>query len=216
MAQHTVVPLGQLEQGFILVAERYDPRKSRLNGKGTPISDIASIVREHVTASSSLPAKHYLVFDTGDAKEGMLTVNRQPITGNGIGSAKKLFKPGDVIISRLRPYLRQVAYIDSGIYAYFTDEPLLACSTEFYVLRPHNTEDIAFLVPFLLASTTQEILSSSQEGGHHPRFNQDTLEKLRIPKQYTQDSKALSAGVRKALESIRKGDVALKRYIGTF
>lgn len=72
---------------------------------------------------------------------------RVPPTSEQLNSNKKILKTGDVIISRLRPYLRQVAYVD-------IDSNLQLCaSTEFYVLRARNNESIAFLVPFLLSKS---------------------------------------------------------------
>ncbi len=41
----------------------------------------------------------------------------------------------DVIISRLRPYLRQAAIIDQGLVADDNVSSMILCSTEFYVLR---------------------------------------------------------------------------------
>lgn len=51
-------------------------------------------------------------------------------------------RKGDVIISRLRPYLRQVAYVDED------RKEILGASTEFFVIRARNNESIAYLVPF--------------------------------------------------------------------
>ena len=68
--------------------------------------------------------------------------------------------PGDVIISRLRPYLRQVAFVDSDIRGYELSATIL-CSTEFFVLRAIEQESIAFLVPFLLSQSTQQVLAAS-------------------------------------------------------
>ena len=82
--------------------------------------------------------------NTSDAMGGYLRV---PSTPEQLNSNKKILKTGDVIISRLRPYLHQVAYVD-------IDSNLQLCaSTEFYVLRARNNESIAFLVPFLLSKS---------------------------------------------------------------
>src|SRR5207248_4623376 len=93
----------------------------------------------------------YVVLDTGHAREGVVLTSTEPVSAAGIGSAKKRASPGDVIISRLRPYLRQVAYVDEAL-AVDEDGPReIVCSTEFYVLRGRSQESVAFLVAFLLS-----------------------------------------------------------------
>jgi hypothetical protein len=116
-----------------------------------------------------------LVLDTTHATEGFIRVTKGKAADQSIKSAKKRVRPGDVIISRLRPYLRQVAYLTPRLFHSGDKERVVLCSTEFFVLRGHAHESIAFLAPLLLSRSHQEILSVSQEGGHHPRFTADTL-----------------------------------------
>ena len=72
---------------------------------------------------------------------------------------------GDLVVSRLRPYLRQIALVHPSAVAHAEGRPL-ALSTEFYVLAPRvDGEDLAFLVPFLLSADVQRALAGAQEGG---------------------------------------------------
>ena len=83
-------------------------------------------------------------------------------------AVKKIIKAGDVIISRLRPYLKQVAFVDKVLCEHYDS---VLCSTEYFVLRSKDQHiSIAFIVPVLLSREVQNMLISSQEGGHHPRF----------------------------------------------
>ena len=198
MAQAAVRAATALDPGWVLAPERYDPRLDATAG-GVPLGELAAVVREHV-APGRAGAAPCLVLDTGDAQEGVLLppAGRAAVPGSALGSAKKAAEPGDVLISRLRPYLRQVALVDDGL----TDARIV-CSTEFYVLRSHGQESIAFLVAFLLSPPAQERLAAAQEGGHHPRFRQDALEALLVPDAVLAVREALSADVERAVAQAR-------------
>lgn len=188
-----------LGPSFVLAPERYDPRRSVEAAEGSVrLGEIVTLVRSTVAPNDALGP--CLVLDTSDAREGLVIGRKQHTTE--IGSTKKSTQPGDVIISRLRPYLRQVAYVDDGILN-LTGAKLL-CSTEFFVLRSPDDRSIAFLVPFLLSSQAQEVLAASQEGGHHPRFDDSTLLGLPVPKQLLDGRKGASAAIEKAVAMYRE------------
>ena len=138
-------------------------------------------------------------------------MRKVPVGGAEIGSAKKLIMPNDVIISRLRPYLRQVALVDGQIGNALG--ATLACSTEFFVLRSRNEHSIAFLVPFLLSRQVQDVLAASQEGGHHPRFDDSTLLTLPVPVSLLNKRAASSAALEKSVALYRKYEHGLKEMI---
>ena len=198
MAQAAVRSSAALEAGWVLAPERYDPRLTGA-ADGVALGELVDVVREHVSPERA-PAGPYLVLDTGDAQEGVLLppAGRVPVPGTALGSAKKAARPGDVLISRLRPYLRQVALADSAL----TDAAVV-CSTEFYVLRARGPQSIAFLVAFLLSAPVQERLAAAQEGGHHPRVRQEALEALVVPDAVLAARTALSAEVERAVAQAR-------------
>ena len=205
MAQAAVRSSAALDPGWVLAPERYDPRLAA-GAPGVALGELAEIVREHVSPERA-PAGSFLVLDTGDAQEGVLLppAARAPVPGAALGSAKKTARPGDVLISRLRPYLRQVALVDEGL-----TDAVVACSTEFYVLRAREDRSIAFLVAFLLSAPVQQRLAAAQEGGHHPRFRQDALEALVVPDAVLAARDALSADVERAVAQARdaRGSIA--------
>ena len=160
----------------------------------------------------------YLILDTGNAHHGFISVaSKQCVDSSGVGSAKKLLQPGDIIISRLRPYLRQVAWVDSALTKHFGEQKfIIAASTEFYVLRPPKEEEsLAFLVPFLLSPNIQVILAASQEGGHHPRFSEKTLLSLVIPERVLSQRVPLSACVETAIKTARQSEIDIRKSIAT-
>lgn len=221
MAQNVVVRWVDLADGLVLAPERYDPRREALlsetaRSSAVRLGELASIKRNTVSARTGPnERKKYLVLDTCDAAEGILIGRKQPVRLDDIRSAKKVIRPGDVIVSRLRPYLRQVAYIDHGFIARWRqDEEIdLVGSTEFFVLRPNDEEEIAFLAAYLLTQPVQQVLNASQEGGHHPRFKEDTLLNLPVPKSVIEGRQVVSKAIHEAIDLYRKSETKIAEQI---
>lgn len=198
-----------LDPAFVLAPERYDPRREfAANADAVPLSDVAISIRKTVDSAEGLGP--LLVLDTSDAREGLVICRKGHAAD--IGSTKKAFQVGDVIISRLRPYLRQVAYVDGTIPS-LTGAALL-CSTEFFVLRSVDQQSIAFLVPFLLSAQVQRVLAASQEGGHHPRVRESSLLALPLPSSLLETRAATSDAIERAAELYRQSERELRLLIG--
>lgn len=212
MPQHIVLSLDQLDSGWVLAPERYDQRRRLSRSTGTTLGGLIQIVNEQVSPRmAGQDESVYTVLDTGDANEGVLRTSRAPLQLREIGSAKKRLRIGDVIISRLRPYLRQVALVDAGLFQTLGKETGLACSTEFFVLRSQDPKaSIAFLVPYLLSTPIQRVLAAAQEGGHHPRFSQATLEQLRVPDGVLARRSELSVRTEESIRLYRTAEQTLR------
>ncbi len=182
MALTSIRSVRELEGLFVLAPERYDPRRRSLRSssiRSAPLRSLVLLNRRTITASDA-PDSRCLVFDTSDAQEGIVISKKQPLTVREIGSAKKIVEPKDVLISRLRPYLRQVAFVDR---ARVTAPTIFLCCVppNSSSSAPPTACSIAFLVPFLLSDPVQKVLAASQEGGHHPRFNEAALTRTSGP-----------------------------------
>ena len=204
MAIATVLDVAKLDDGWILAPERYDPRRRHAEHDGLRLSDIVNVLREQTSAAKADATQRFLVLDTGDANNGIIKTPKSPCDGPAIGSTKKRIRPGQVIISRLRPYLRQVAWVDAGLLEAEVPGLELLCSTEFFVLDSEDGASIAFLVPLLLSAQVQSVLAASQEGGHHPRFNERTLTTLPIPASLLEQRADLSEQVEHAVNQARR------------
>ena len=113
MARFIETTVGQLARGWLLAPERYD-RPAFASG-GIPLPTLAQLSSEIVTPKAIPVAMRTRVLDTGDALAGFARAT--PSTARpDFRSNKKRLRPGDVIVSRLRPYLRQVAYLDASLF----------------------------------------------------------------------------------------------------
>ncbi len=187
----------QLGMGFVLTPERYNPKRRMLihSEESIFISEIIELSNEILTTKQAKGIS-VIQINTSDAMGGYLNTNSERT--DSINSNKKILRKGDVIISRLRPYLRQVAYVDIE-----TENEILGASTEFYVLRSRDKESIAYLVPFLLSEAAQLVFANSVEGSQHPRFKEEDILNLQIPMSVYNDRDKISLRVISAIASYR-------------
>ena len=196
-----------LGPNMILTPERYNPKRRMDlsdNGGGVLLSEIVDIVDNAITVKKANGTKCYQI-NTSDAMGGYLNI---PSVQEVLNCNKKAIETGDVIISRLRPYLRQIAYVDSNM-----QDGILAASTEFYVLRSKSTESIAFLVPFLLSESVQTVFANSVEGSQHPRFKEEDLKNIIIPRSIFDKRKEISAQILDAIVAYRSYESAVKKQV---
>ena len=196
----------QLGVNFILTPERYNPRRrmSIDNEDTILMSEIVEIVNDIITKKQA-QGKSIIQINTSDAMGGYLNINSE--VNDSINSNKKILRKGDVIISRLRPYLRQVAYVDED------RKEILGASTEFFVIRARNNESIAYLVPFLLSKPAQLVFENSVEGSQHPRFKEEDVLNLKIPKNIYDERANISKRVIEAIESYRSYERSIFKEI---
>lgn len=181
----SVVRVADLNNPLVLSPERYSVDENRF-GDGIALQDLINISRATITPKKASDQR-FVVADTAHAEHGMLKLRSEDI--QAVKSSKKILNAGDVIISRLRPYLHQVAFVDECL---FDEQTNVACSTEFYVLRRLDSRSIAFLTPWLLSSSVQNVLQDSVEGAHHPRFSTETLLRLRVPQSLVDNRDSIS------------------------
>jgi hypothetical protein len=210
MARYATTLVSDLDDGLILAPERYDPTRRSLGQTDKTVGDLVQIVSTQVNGKSADPSARYLVLDTGDAREGIVVTQKDPVSAKDLRSSKKSVDPGDVIISRLRPYLKQVAMVDTALWSRADH---VVCSTEFYVLRSKVPGGLGFLVPWLLSDPVQAVLAAAQEGGHHPRFNSEVLRKLPVPDALWAGKEKSSEGMEKAVASQRECEETVRLLV---
>lgn len=199
--KHTLRSLGELGEDVVLAPDRWVAAAGI--GDGVPLGELVVERRERAGADGAL------VLDTTHARDGLLDIPSALRAVPSAKSAKKSAVAGDLVVSRLRPYLRQIALVHPRALEAAPGRSL-ALSSEFYVLAPRRPgDDLAFLVPFLLGEQAQAVLAAAQEGGHHPRVPRASLLALRVPERIVEERRRLSREVNVALDALY---VASARY----
>ena len=178
--EYSIINVLELEESLRIGAETYHPEKIKtlkfLNNKAKDITigTYFHLIRESFDPKKSSSQKIKLLelenmgnFEIFDIPE---------VSSTEFYSTKNIAQFGDIVISKLRPYLRQVGFI------YL---PKVYTTTELLILRPKNKniEDINYyLYTFLITRWVQKILFWSQEGVNHPRFPKHTLLNCPMPK----------------------------------
>jgi hypothetical protein len=207
--------LAELEPDYVLAPERHVVAAGAAGAAaridGVPLGELVVERRVRIDPDGDEGA---VVLDTSHARDGILDVAAALRDGAGGKSAKKRALPGDLVVSRLRPYLRQIALVHPDAVAMAGDRPL-ALSTEFYVLAPRSEGgDLAFLVPFLLSEEAQSALAAAQEGGHHPRVPRSSLFALHVPQTLVRARHKTSTAISRALADSYRATSALRALLG--
>jgi len=204
----TVRSLHELGEDVVLAPERWVAVSGV--GEGVPLGELVVERRERADLLDGA-----VVLDTTHARDGVLDIASAVRAAPSAKSAKKRALAGDLVVSRLRPYLRQIALVHPrAIDAAGGRE--LALSSEFYVLAPrHADDDLAFLLPFLLGEQAQAILAAAQEGGHHPRVPRSSLLALRVPLDVVEERERRSREVTEALDALYRASVRYQELLGS-
>lgn len=173
---------GRFDAQYFMPAKE-QVRQSLATLPGRFLSDWMNSIREQWVPDRAPPTMRVRNYDVTDALVPLLDAEKKPSFAADIGSMKKVFKDGDVVISRLRAYLKEVAVVRTG-----DDIPSVG-SSEFIVLRPKdNSISPETLLVFLRSAPVQTILKWCQDGSQHPRFSESDLLSIPIPSAVAQVS----------------------------
>jgi len=194
----------------VVAAERFDaeyfhPAKAyaikRLSQlPGQPLSERVQSVRLIFDPKKTHEPFRVRNFDLPDALHPVLTDSKPESWSSDVGSAKKFFENGDVVISRLRYYLREIAIVRT------TGQAQAIGSTEFIVLRPPETGITAeSLWAFLRCEPVQTILQWCRDGALHPRFSEKDLLSIPVPDAVLGAAAKIDRIFQSAMEAHRRG-----------
>src|SRR5262245_22891869 len=200
MASIALRTLEETGPSIVLAPERWHAEELDSRADGVTLRELVLERREIIRARDTANA---IIVDTTHAKDGVLDlVSAERASRGPAASPKKRVCEGDLLVSRLRPYLRQIALAHPASLESARGHALV-CSTEFYVFRPRRPgDDVSFLLPFLLGEHVQRILFAGQEGGHHPRVPRETLLSLRVPRGLVDDREGVGAKIDAALRAL--------------
>ena len=129
------------------------PRGAAASGDGVPLGELVVERRERIDPNADAQTRSCSTRRTRATASS--TSQARCATARAARARRSERWPGDLVVSRLRPYLRQIALVHPSALALAGDRPL-ALSTEFYVLAPRSPgDDLAFLLPFLLSTEAQ-------------------------------------------------------------
>lgn len=174
---------------------------------GKPLGERFASIRQLMDPKKDCAPLLVRNYDVTDALQPILDDEKEPAATEEIGSTKKVIKNGDVVISRLRAYLREIAVVR-------TDGKIPSVgSSEFIVLRPKTKADRAIapetLLTFLRSAPVQTILKWCQDGSQHPRFSEGDLLAIHFPDSVEAVSAEIAAIVQEGFEARRKARALL-------
>ena len=135
--------------------------------ESAPLSDLAMNVTEKVTGSTKCADASYVGLEH-------LVTDQPRISGSAAASTSvsvnTVFRAGDTLFGKLRPYLRKVALADFDGY----------CSTDILVLRPTQDTSAAFLSHQLRSSEVLHFAAGTAFGTKMPRTAWSMLKELKV------------------------------------
>lgn len=193
------------DSGQTFSAERFDaeyfhPAKTEALAKLNAISDctvadLFNSVRELWQPDDDSGPNVVRNYDLSEALSPFLDGSKEPSERTTIASTKKTIRAGDLVVSRLRSYLKEIALVQSG-----GDVPMVA-STEYIVLRPKQAGGfpVEALMIFLRSALPQVVFKWSQDGSNHPRFDEKELLRLPLPRLLIQQANEYVTAVRSVI-----------------
>jgi type I restriction enzyme S subunit len=134
------------------------------------LGEIVDLSRERIEPTEHPDTSfNYVGLENIEGHTGRL-LPYEPTKGADIKSTKNVFRAGEILYGKLRPYLNKIHLArEDGI-----------CSTDIYVLRPRPRHIVpAFAAHYLRSPFVLSMVSSAMAGANLPRIDQDGL--LAIP-----------------------------------
>lgn len=191
-----VAEAGRLDAQYYMPA-KFDMLAALGRLRGAPVGASFQSVKEMVDPNKGNPATVVRNYNLTDALQPVLDAATEPMTFADIDSQKKRLRDGDLAVSRLRAYLKEIAVVR------VTDEIPAIGSSEFFVLRksvPSVVVSGEALMVYLKSSPVQTILKWCQDGSQHPRFAERDLMAIPLPDVVADLNDELTAMVRDALD----------------
>jgi hypothetical protein len=175
----------------VLSAQYYHPRRihaqavAETSGKWDALCQLAPRMseRKHSTA------REFVGLDRVDSLTGIVSGSGHESAGDAAGAE---FRTGDIVFSRLRPYLNKVAIWPSHL-------DRSTGSGEFLVYRPNDKIDPHYLFFVLKSPLGLYQVVDVTSGSTHPRVDAELVDQIRIPRLAGDAERAVGASVATAL-----------------
>jgi type I restriction enzyme S subunit len=194
----------EVEEAGRFDAEYYQPPKKAVldalaRMPGSTVGEQYRSIRQLWQPEKAEPGEYVRNYDLTDALQPFLDETVEPTTPDTIASTKKQFEAGDLVVSRLRSYLKEIAVVlNTG------DVPMVG-SSEFIVLRPGaGAIRVEALLVYLRSRYVQTVLKWCQDGSNHPRFDQKELLTLPVPDVVCDNQEEITDKVKESITARRE------------
>lgn len=200
----------EVEEAGRFDAEYYQPPKKAVldalaRMPGSTVGEQYRSVRELWQPGKAEPGEYVRNYDLTDALQPFLDETVEPTTPDTIASTKKRFEAGDLVVSRLRSYLKEIAVVHNT-----GDVPMVG-SSEFIVLRPEaGAIRVEALLVYLRSRYVQTVLKWCQDGSNHPRFDQKELLTLPVPDVVRDNQEEITDKVKESITARREAQQLLE------
>jgi len=203
--EYSIVNLKGLEEKLRIGAETYHPEKIRALLKLRKIAKLSDVSTYFDVTKKTFNPK------LNETKENYLLelenignfeiYNIPKVLTFSFKSSKNVTEYGDIVVSKLRPYLKQIGFIFLKDKVYTTTELI-----PLRLKKSFNNSLSFYLYIYLMTNKVQTIFFWSQEGTNHPRFPKYILSELPLPIPSLSFRKQIKNLVLKAHEEKQKAE----------
>ncbi|MED0771645.1 restriction endonuclease subunit S [Bacillus siamensis] len=152
---------------------------------------------------------HYIDVDAIDNKKQSVRQVKEVEITLAPSRAKRKVSKDDVIISLVRPYLKNIAHID-------IDDNKLVASTAFYVCTPKEILDSNYLYSYLCSNYATQYLIDHTRGDNSPSVRSTDYEKMPLPLPPVNEQKRIVEKVERLLSKIEEAKQLIEEAKETF
>ncbi|MCM3706425.1 restriction endonuclease subunit S [Cytobacillus firmus] len=152
---------------------------------------------------------HYIDVDAIDNKKQSVRQVKEVEITLAPSRAKRKVSKNDVIISLVRPYLKNIAHID-------IDDNKLVVSTAFYVCTPKEILNSNFLYSYLCSNYVTQYLIDHTRGDNSPSVRSTDYERMPLPLPPVNEQKRIVEKVERLLSKLEEAKLLIKEAKGTF
>nr|WP_026679866.1 restriction endonuclease subunit S [Priestia megaterium] len=152
---------------------------------------------------------HYIDVDAIDNKKQSIGQVKEVEITLAPSRAKRKVSKNDVIISLVRPYLKNIAHIE-------IDDKKLMASTAFYVCTPKEILNSNYLYSYLCSNYATQYLNDHTRGDNSPSVRSTDYEKMPIPVPPVNEQKRIAEKVERLLSKVEEAKRLIEEAKETF
>lgn len=171
------------------------------------LKDVANINSRSLPESTD-PDFQFVYIDIASANDGKIQENGKLIQFSTAPSrARRLFSEGDIIMSTVRPNLKNYVYVDFSCSQY-------VCSTGFAVIAPKKNIFGPFLYQLLYSDNIQRQCYACVAGSNYPAMSQRDVEMIKLCMPGIREQKKIAgvfSSADKEIESLKNKKITLEK-----